>query len=336
MSIELFELNEENINKMEKILLTYKKNIPLDILYHNICLVSQSKKTRFLFFDQISKGGSSLIFKGYDRKDKEPVIIKELKTNIVKKVFREINILHCLSEFSNIIKLISYFKKDGKYYLVFPYYEHENTRRIFLHFKESQMNKFMINFLECLNNIHNCRVIHRDIKPGNIIFSQDQFYIIDFGISDFYIPFRKLNPINGTKNFKAPEQLLLYEYLDYGIDIWATGVLFCEMLFDKYPFFSSTDDEDILIKEIIKLWGYDNFEKFRREMNLEYPENFNLEDEYKTMNGFNLNRYLEKDEKIDQNLEDLLIKMLELNPKKRITAKQCLYHEYFIKKNLLI
>lgn len=312
-------------------------NIPYDLLYHNVCIKDMAKKTQYAFMDKINKGGTSFIYQGMNREKQEVIIIKELKTSVVKKVFREINILELLKGNENIIELDGFFKKKGNYYLAFPFIKSENQRRVFYNFKLEEAKIFMKRFLNGIAFIHSKKIIHRDIKPGNILFVEEkptEFKIIDFGISDFYIPFRRYNPFNGTKNFKAPEQLLDYQYLDYGIDVWATGVMFCEIIFKKFPFFSSrVDDREVtdseMIAQIILLVGYDNYEEMIRDLNIEVPEDIEISPKLLTLNGFSFSRYLGESLSINSELEEFLKSMLEINPRKRGTCENILKMKYF-------
>jgi len=332
------DVNEEKTTIKNRIeVLEEYNNIPYDLLYHNVCLIEISKRTQYAFMDRVNKGGTSLIYQGMNRDKQEVIIIKELKTTVVKKVFREINILEILKEHPNIIKLDGFFKKKGNYYLAFPFIKSEMQRRIFYNFNLEEAKIFMKKFLETINYIHSKKIIHRDVKPGNLLFWEEKptkFKIIDFGISDFYVPFRKYNPFNGTKNFKAPEQLLDYQYLDYGIDVWATGVMYCEIIFKKFPFFSPRiDDKEIsdseMLSQIIVLVGYDNFDLMIKDLGIEIPNEITINPKLLKLNGFSFSRYLGESLSINSELEDFLKLMLEINPKKRGTCEDILNMKYF-------
>ena len=170
-----------------------------------------------------------------------------------------------------------------------------------------------------INNIHNKGIIHRDIKPGNILIKNETtFYIIDFGISDFYIPYRKFNYNLGTRNFKSPEQLIKIKSFDYKIDVWALGIIFAELIFKKFPFFTP-DNEINTLENFINIFGKNDIINFLEYFNSENINNLNFDNKINN----NIFRKNNSDE------INLLYNMLILNPNNRYSIQECLKHNYF-------
>jgi serine/threonine protein kinase len=156
--------------------------------------------------------------------------------------------------------------------------------------------------------------------------------IIDFGISDFYLPYRKFCNKIGTRNFKAPEQLLLLKGFDYKIDIWAAGLIFAEMFFQKYPFWKPEEDV-IILENIYNMVGSAKFSNYLKKIGgasaFEFMKN--------PSKGQNFESYFEreKNDEIMNNLEDkkngidLIKKMLDIDPNLRYSAEECLKHPFF-------
>jgi len=309
-------------------------NIEKKIVFHKSFIEdAKNTTTNYTADEVIGKGGASVVYRGINKDTGEKVIIKELKTNNLNKLIREVNILKICRNIPRVIKLLDFFKNDDSYYLVFPYYNTLPTRSVFYNFGLIEIKIFMYNFLQTLDKLHMNGIIHRDLKPGNLLVkSCNDFVIIDFGISDFYIPFRKFCNKIGTRNFKAPEQLLNLKGFDYGIDIWATGLMLGEMLFQRFPFWKP--DEDVVILEnIYKMVGHKKFVNFLTEMNIKEKYDFIKEG----TKPKKIESYFQRDDN-DEVMKDkdelalamdLFKVMMELNPYKRKNAEECLSHPFF-------
>jgi len=310
------------------------KNFNKNIIYHKKFIEdAKNTTTNYVADEIIGKGGASVVYKGVNKDNNDKIIIKELKTNNINKLIREVNILKLAKGIPNVIRLLDFFKNDDNYYLVFPYYNCLSTRTIFYGFAAMEIKIFMYKFLQTLDKLHARGIIHRDLKPGNLLVkSCNDFVIIDFGISDFYLPYRKFCTKIGTRNFKAPEQLLLLKGFDYKIDIWAAGLIFAEMFFQKYPFWKP--EEDIVILEnIYNMIGATKFTNYLNKIGNQSTFEF-MKNQAKPQN-FESYFEREKNDEIINNLEDkkngidLIKKMLEIDPNIRFSAEECLKHPFF-------
>ena len=309
-------------------------NLNKNIIYHKKFIEdAKNTATNYIADEIIGKGGASIVYKGINKDNDEKIIIKELKTNNINKLIREVNILKLAKGIPNVIRLLDFFKNDENYYLVFPYYNCLTTRTIFYGFTIMEIKIFMYKFLQTLDKLHAKGIIHRDLKPGNLLVkSCNDFVIIDFGISDFYLPYRKFCNKIGTRNFKAPEQLLLLKGFDYKIDIWAAGIIFAEMFFQKYPFWKP--EEDIVILEnIYNMIGHTKFSNYLSKIGS--PNNFEFMKN--PVKGQNFESYFEREKNNEfmnhledkKNGIDLLKKMLDIDPNSRYSAEECLKHPFF-------
>jgi len=337
----LFEIDE----KEKFVLARHHKfssgNLAHNVIFHkNFIEDAGNATTNYVAEEIIGKGGASVVYKGTNKDNNEKIIIKELKTNNLNKLIREVNILKLCKGVPRVIKLLDFFKNEENYYLVFPYYNCQPTRSIFYNFTLMEIKVFMQKFLQTLDKLHAVGVIHRDLKPGNILVkSCTEFYIIDFGISDFYIPFRKFCNKIGTRNFKSPEQLLYLKGFDYGIDIWAAGLIFAEMYFMRYPFWKP-DDDIVMLENIYNLVGHTKFASFLKDSKIDQKFDF-MKDGTKPADLETYFRRPDNDEIVSNKHEktlafDLIKRMLEINPSKRINAAEALKHPFFENKSNLI
>lgn len=309
-------------------------NMEKKIVFHKGFMEdAKNTTTNYTADEVIGKGGASVVYRGINKDTDEKVIIKELKTTNINKLIREVNILKICRGIPRVIKLLDFFKNNDNYYLVFPYYNTLPTRSVFYNFGITEIKIFMYNFLQALDKLHMTGIIHRDLKPGNLLVkSCKDFVIIDFGISDFYIPFRKFCNKIGTRNFKAPEQLLHLKGFDYGIDIWAAGLIFGEMLFQRFPFWKPEEDL-VILENIYKLVGHKKFTNFLTEMNIKDKFDF-VKEGTKTKK---IETYFQRDadDELMKDTDemalavDLFKNMMEINPSKRKNAEECLRHPYF-------
>ena len=309
-------------------------NLNKNIIYHKKFIEdAKNTTTNYIADEIIGKGGASVVYKGVNKDNNEKIIIKELKTTNINKLIREVNILKLTKGIPNVIRLLDFFKNDENYYLVFPYYNCLPTRTIFYGFAAMEIKIFMYKFLLTLDKLHARGIIHRDLKPGNLLVkSCNEFMIIDFGISDFYLPYRKFCNKIGTRNFKAPEQLLLLKGFDYKIDIWAAGLIFAEMFFQKYPFWKPEEDV-VILENIYNMVGHQKFSNYLKKIG--NPSNFDFLKNPAKPQNFESYFEREKNDEIMNNLEDkkngidLIKKMLDIDPNLRLSAEEAMNHPFF-------
>jgi len=109
----------------------------------------------------------------------------------------------------------------------------------------------VIQILETLEAAHTARVIHRDIKPGNVMLRRDeagefQITILDFGIAKMCESAATNSSVTregttiGTPQYMSPEQASAIPDLDHRVDLYATGVLMYELITGQVPFNGET------------------------------------------------------------------------------------------------
>ena len=142
------------IDEKEKYLVSneYKPTkIPTPILYHKIFIENANNNSSgYIIKEQVGKGGASVVYKGIIKDTNETIIIKELKTNNLYKVKREVNILKICKNIPNVIRLLDFFVNDDCYYLLFPYYNCNSSRTIFYNFTQVEIKIFIKKHLTLL------------------------------------------------------------------------------------------------------------------------------------------------------------------------------------------
>ena len=160
-----------------------------------------------------------------------PFIVKLIKT------LKDKNAIYFLEEYINGIALSRILQRKGRF--------------------EKKITQFYIgSLLICVEYLNQKHIIHRDIKPDNILILNNGYIkLIDFGTSKI-IEKNMTTTVIGSPLYMAPE-ILLAETYSYNCDIWSIAVCFYELICGKYPFInydnedSEDDDPLILYKAIL-------------------------------------------------------------------------------------
>uniref|UniRef100_A0A2N9IPU9 cyclin-dependent kinase n=1 Tax=Fagus sylvatica TaxID=28930 RepID=A0A2N9IPU9_FAGSY len=181
---------------------------------------------------------------------------------------------------------------------------------------------FLYQILRGIAYCHSHRVLHRDLKPQNLLIDRrtNVLKLADFGLARaFGIPVRTFTHEVVTLWYRAPEILLGSRHYSTPVDVWSVGCIFAEMV-NQQPLFNGDSEIDELFK-IFRVLGTPNEDT--------WPGVTSLPD-YKSA----FPKWPSKDlatvvPSLDSAGVDILSKMLCLDPSKRITARSALEHEYF-------
>ena len=207
---------------------------------------------RYEIQEIIGIGGMSIVYKAYDRVDDRIVAVKILKDEFMaNEEFRmrfknESKAIAMLSH-PNIVKVYDVSFGDTLQYIVMEYVEGITLkeyieRQKVLDIREAE--HFVIQILRALQHAHDKGIIHRDIKPQNIILLPNaNIKVTDFGIARFnHMETRNINESSaiGSVHYVSPEQAK-GEYTDGRSDIYSVGVVLYEMLTGRVPFEAEND-----------------------------------------------------------------------------------------------
>ncbi|CAF1776200.1 unnamed protein product [Brassica napus] len=208
-------------------------------------------------------------------------------------VLREIQIMHHLSEYLNVVRIQSTYEDANDVHLVMELCKGgELFDRIEKkgHYSEREAAKLIKTIVAVVEACHSLGVMHRDLKPENFLFSSSEDASLkstDLGLSIFCKPGATFTQLVGSAYYVTPE--VLHRHYGRECDVWSAGVILYILLSGFAPFDAGTQYG--IFRKILQ--GKLDFETSP------WPN-------------------------ISENAKDLIKKMLESNPKKRLTAHQVL------------
>jgi len=140
---------------------------------------------------------------------------------------------------------------------------------------DMEVRYYLYELLKALDFCHSKGIMHRDVKPQNIIVNPKKqvLKLIDWGLAEFYHMGQDYNVRVASRYFKGPELLIDYNYYDYSLDIWSTGAMFASMIFKKEPFFMGDSNRDQLVK-ICQVLGTDGLFKYLKKYNVKLDDDY--------------------------------------------------------------
>jgi serine/threonine protein kinase len=199
---------------------------------------------------EIGKGGMGAVFLGKDDVTGQQVAVKSLPANLAQekealdRFTSEARALAALDH-ECIVPLITYTTKGEDRFLVMKYVEGRSVDDLL---KEKGQLPFdlirtiMRALLSALGYAHSNGVIHRDVKPANVLLTaMDQIYLVDFGIAKREEDMRltQTGSIVGTPLYMSPEQITGLD-VDGRSDLYAAGILLYEMITGQHPYAGKT------------------------------------------------------------------------------------------------
>ena len=278
--------------------------------------------------EKVGEGTYGVVYKCKVKDTNDYVALKKIRLEnedegIPSTSIREISILKQLRH-PNIVYLIDLIHGEKKLYLVFEYMDHDLKKFLDINngpLTPELVKSYLYQILIAINFCHSKRILHRDLKPQNLLIDKDGIIkVADFGLArSFGIPIKTLTHEILTLWYRAPEILLGQKEYSTPVDMWSIGLIFYEMAHRK-PLFAGDCEIDQIFK-IFQMFGTPNESTWPGVTRL--PE-FKLT--FPQFKGKGINAY---NRNIDHVGLDLLSKMIQIDPCKRISAKQALQHPYF-------
>ena len=251
----------------------------------------------FKLLGKIGNGKFATVSLGIHEETKEKVAIKQIKKselNTDNLLTKEISIQKMLFH-PYLTKMFCVIEKEDSIFIVTEYCSKGDVLNFMIEnrvFEEEEACKIFQQVLSSLEYLHNNNISHRDIKPENILLNEyGDAKLSDFGLSTKFEKGKLLEKACGSPLYAAPEMLTGKKYDGTKIDIWSLGISLYAMVCGELPF----DDDNNNMKNIV----------------------------YKITNG----KYTLPDN-LSPLCKDLIQRILEANPSKRITLEEIKNHKW--------
>lgn len=281
----------------------------------------------------LGKGSYGIVYKMENVETKEVFAVKRLKLekndNGVDPVFiREVSSLSDLRH-KNVVNLIDTHLTKDYLLLIFEFLDTDLDHYITKNYDsmtKELTRSLMHDLLSGVAYCHSYNIVHRDLKPANILIKMSgdgnvTLKVADFGLSKVMQTPKRAHTLRVvTFAFRAPELLLGCAEYDKSIDMWSVGCIFYYMVMGKNAFIAESEVE--MIFEVLSRLGTPTEEEWPERKKISF-----LGPKLPEFKGTGWNEDVK--EKFGEDGLDLLNKLLQTNPHKRITADEALKHKYF-------
>ncbi|CAI4224973.1 unnamed protein product [Auanema sp. JU1783] len=283
----------------------------------------------FVKLEKIGEGTYGVVYKGRNKKTSQMVAMKKIRLEsedegVPSTAIREISLLKELKH-PNVVALEDVIMQENRLYLIFEFLSMDLKKYLDQQPKglsKETVQSYLFQICQAMCFCHQRRVIHRDLKPQNLLVDgKGAIKLADFGLARAIgIPVRVYTHEVVTLWYRAPEILLGGTRYSMGVDMWSIGCIFAEMA-SKKPLFQGDSEIDELYK-IFRVFGTPTEENWPGVTALpDYKSTF------PKWRGKPLTDIM--GDYMDDDALDLLKAMLIYDPANRISSRKALTHCYF-------
>lgn len=205
---------------------------------------------RYSIVRELPPGGMSRLFLANEFELGREVVIKVLPPEVADTVtgerFRREMMTAARLQHPNVVTVLSAGSADGLLFYVMPRITGETLRvRLDREFRLSvpEAARVVAELCDAVHHAHKAGILHRDIKPDNVLLQEGHALLADFGIARALVPATGGNLTGtgmsiGTRGYMAPEQILDPDKVDERSDVYALGIVAYEVLAGERPYAS--------------------------------------------------------------------------------------------------
>ncbi|UCF41506.1 MAG: serine/threonine protein kinase [Gemmatimonadota bacterium] len=214
----------------------------------------EALKGRYDVERELARGGAARVFLARDLASSRPVALKVLHPQLAVSVtadrfLREVAFLSDIDH-PKIGKLIDSGENEWLVYYVMSYVEGPSLRQHLARVTQASISdtlKIAHDLLEALDYAHAKGLVHRDVKPENVVLSPEAAVLVDFGIAKAVAEsgtdrLTRSGFAVGTSAYMSPEQIEGAEDVDYRSDIYSLGCVLYECLAGRPPFYAAREE----------------------------------------------------------------------------------------------
>ncbi|CAN8004883.1 unnamed protein product, partial [Ixodes hexagonus] len=263
------------------------------------------KLPEYVFTEKLGQGTYATVFKAYHKTGARRVVAikciskSSLTKSATENLLTEIAILKKIKN-EHIVELIDFQWNQHFIYLIMEYCSGGDLHRYIRtnkRLRESIVRKFLQQLAKALQVLQEHNIAHMDLKPQNILLSSVRTPILklaDFGFAQYLRAGDFASSLRGSPLYMAPE-MLLSDHYDNKVDLWSVGIIMYECLFGSAPYSSPTFEEKL------KKIAHDILSRL-----VQLPEGMAVSD----------------------SCADLLLRLLERDPDKRINFEEFFTHPF--------
>jgi cyclin-dependent kinase len=277
--------------------------------------------------EKVGEGTYGVVYKAQDSAGEiyalKTIRLEAEDEGIPSTAIREISLLKELQH-PNIVRLCDVIHTERKLTLVFEFLDQDLKKLLDMcdgGLDLATTKSFMYQLLRGIAYCHQHRVLHRDLKPQNLLINREgALKLADFGLARaFGIPVRSYTHEVVTLWYRAPDVLMGSRKYSTPVDIWSVGCIFAEMV-NARPLFPGNTDVDQLQK-IFKVLGTPS--------EAIWPTVIELPDWKSDHPQYEPQSWSQIVPNLDPVGVDLLKKMLQYDPNQRVSARGAMEHDNF-------